>query len=88
VYEHLEEMDAATAEIRAASLLAGLGFTKDMQNKRTKEFSGGWRMRIALARALFISVRLNGLQASSRLDGYTGVRHARCSQESSLCDGS
>jgi ATP-binding cassette, subfamily F, member 2 len=34
--------------------LHGLGFTKDMQNKRTREFSGGWRMRIALARALFV----------------------------------
>jgi hypothetical protein len=31
----------------------GLGFDKDMQGKATKEFSGGWRMRIALAQALF-----------------------------------
>jgi ABC-type dipeptide/oligopeptide/nickel transport system ATPase subunit len=34
--------------------LQGLSFTPEMQRKRTKEFSGGWRMRIALARALFI----------------------------------
>jgi ATP-binding cassette subfamily F protein 3 len=34
--------------------LQGLSFTPEMQLKRTKEFSGGWRMRIALARALFI----------------------------------
>ena len=54
VYERLEEMDAATAEARAATILHGLGFTKAMQAKRTKEFSGGWRMRIALARALFL----------------------------------
>ena len=33
---------------------SGLGFDKDMQRKKTREFSGGWRMRIALARALFI----------------------------------
>ena len=54
VYERLEEMDAATAEARASKILCGLGFTADKQNKKTKEFSGGWRMRIALARALFI----------------------------------
>lgn len=47
-------MDAATTEARAAQLLHGLGFTKKMQNKRTRDFSGGWRMRIALARALFV----------------------------------
>lgn len=32
----------------------GLSFTPEMQRKATKTFSGGWRMRIALARALFI----------------------------------
>jgi ATPase subunit of ABC transporter with duplicated ATPase domains len=56
IYERLEEMDASTAEYRASSILAGLGFTPAMQAKRTREFSGGWRMRIALSRALFISV--------------------------------
>ena len=54
IYERLEEMDAATAEMRAAKILHGLGFSKEMQNKKTKDFSGGWRMRISLARALFI----------------------------------
>ena len=34
-------------------VLSGLGFDKDMQSRATKTFSGGWRMRIALARALF-----------------------------------
>ena len=38
----------------AATILAGLGFDTDMQNRPTKEFSGGWRMRIALAQALFM----------------------------------
>jgi ATP-binding cassette subfamily F protein 2 len=42
------------AEVRAASILHGLGFNKEMQNKKTRDFSGGWRMRIALARALFV----------------------------------
>ncbi len=39
-------------------LITGLGFTPEKQNKKTKEFSGGWRMRIALARALFIQPTL------------------------------
>ncbi|KAK1266375.1 ABC transporter F family member 1 [Acorus gramineus] len=55
VYERLEAMDAATAEKRAAEILHGLGFNKDMQAKKTRDFSGGWRMRIALARALFMN---------------------------------
>jgi len=38
---------------RAAKILCGLGFSKEDQKKKTKEFSGGWRMRLALARALF-----------------------------------
>ena len=50
----LEALDAATTEARAAQLLHGLGFTKTMQAKATRDFSGGWRMRIALARALFV----------------------------------
>lgn len=54
VYERLDAMDAATAEVRARSILRGLGFTHEMQGKLTKDFSGGWRMRVSLARALFI----------------------------------
>ncbi|EFJ16470.1 hypothetical protein SELMODRAFT_116581 [Selaginella moellendorffii] len=55
IYERLEAMDSATAEKRAAEILHGLGFTKKMQAKSTRDFSGGWRMRIALARALFMN---------------------------------
>jgi ATP-binding cassette subfamily F protein 2 len=58
VYERLEELDATTAEARASKILNGLGFTAEKQQKKTKEFSGGWRMRIALARALFIQPTL------------------------------
>jgi ATPase subunit of ABC transporter with duplicated ATPase domains len=53
VYERLEDIDSDHAESRAAQLLAGLGFDRDMQAKPTREYSGGWRMRIALAQALF-----------------------------------
>ena len=55
VYERLDALDADTAEVRARFILKGLGFTHEMQGKLTKDFSGGWRMRVALARALFIS---------------------------------
>ncbi|KAI3896777.1 hypothetical protein MKW98_009630 [Papaver atlanticum] len=54
IYERLEALDASTAEKRAAEILFGLGFNKMMQAKKTRDFSGGWRMRIALARALFM----------------------------------
>jgi ATP-binding cassette subfamily F protein 3 len=49
----LAEMESDKAESRAASILAGLGFSPERQQFATKTFSGGWRMRIALARALF-----------------------------------
>ncbi|KAF7120092.1 hypothetical protein RHSIM_Rhsim13G0098900 [Rhododendron simsii] len=55
IYERLEAMDASTAEKRAAEILFGLGFNQKMQEKKTRDFSGGWRMRIALARALFMN---------------------------------
>lgn len=42
------------AEPRARRILAGLGFTASMQEQPTTSFSGGWRMRISLARALFM----------------------------------
>jgi ATP-binding cassette subfamily F protein 2 len=53
IYERLDELDPATAEVRASKILFGLGFTDDMQARVTSSFSGGWRMRIALAQALF-----------------------------------
>uniref|UniRef100_A0A5B6ZWU0 ABC transporter domain-containing protein n=2 Tax=Davidia involucrata TaxID=16924 RepID=A0A5B6ZWU0_DAVIN len=55
IYERLDAMDASTAEKRAAEILYGLGFNKKMQAKKTRDFSGGWRMRIALSRALFMN---------------------------------
>merc|ERR1712071_524160 len=53
VYVDLEAIDADKAPARAAQILAGLGFSPEQQTKPTKQFSGGWRMRLALARALF-----------------------------------
>ena len=53
IYNRLQQIDAYTAEARAAAILSGLAFTSDMQARPTRTFSGGWRMRVALARALF-----------------------------------
>ncbi|XP_040205686.1 ATP-binding cassette sub-family F member 3 [Rana temporaria] len=53
IYSKLEEIEADKAPARASVVLAGLGFKHTMQQQLTKEFSGGWRMRLALARALF-----------------------------------
>ena len=58
VYDELEAIGAEAAESKARRILFGLGFDQEMQTKPTKMFSGGWRMRISLARALFIEPTL------------------------------
>ncbi|HKY91178.1 MAG TPA: ATP-binding cassette domain-containing protein [Nevskiaceae bacterium] len=52
IHERLHQIDAYTARSRAARLLDGLGFDVKVQDKPVAEFSGGWRMRLNLARAL------------------------------------
>ncbi|KAG8347116.1 putative ABC transporter [Trypanosoma vivax] len=54
VYERLDAIDAHSAEARASTILSGLSFTREMMRNPTKSLSGGWRMRVALARALFV----------------------------------
>jgi len=58
VYDELRAIGADQAEPKARRLLAGLGFSKEMQDRATNKFSGGWRMRVSLARALFIEPTL------------------------------
>merc|ERR1712018_687741 len=58
VYDELRAIGADQAEPKARRLLAGLGFDKEMQARATNKFSGGWRMRVSLARALFIEPTL------------------------------
>ena len=54
IYERSEAMDPSTFEVRASRILVGLGFNKKTIHKKTKDMSGGWRMRVALGKALFI----------------------------------
>ncbi|XP_010931931.1 ABC transporter F family member 4 [Elaeis guineensis] len=58
LYERLQLLGSDAAEAQASKILAGLGFTKEMQVRPTRSFSGGWRMRISLARALFMQPTL------------------------------
>jgi len=53
VYEQCEALEVDKAPARAAVILSGLGFSSAGQRAATRTFSGGWRMRLALARALF-----------------------------------
>lgn len=54
IYEKLADMDAYSAPAKASRLLTGLGFSEDQLSEPFSSFSGGWRMRVALAAALFV----------------------------------
>lgn len=66
LYDRQDELDPATFETRASVILIGLGFKAHASeseggstiHKKTCDMSGGWRMRVALARALFISPKI------------------------------
>jgi len=53
IHERLRAIGAEAAPARAAAILAGLGFDEAAQQRPVREYSGGWRMRVALATALF-----------------------------------
>jgi ATP-binding cassette, subfamily F, member 3 len=54
IYTRLDEIDAYEAPARASTILAGLGFDDEAQQSPISNYSGGWRMRVALAAALFL----------------------------------
>ena len=53
IYDRLQAIEADSAPARAATILAGLGFDAEAQARPVDSFSGGWRMRVALATVLF-----------------------------------
>ena len=53
IQTRLVDIEAHSAPARAAAILSGLGFSSEDQNRPCSEFSGGWRMRVALAATLF-----------------------------------
>ena len=53
IQTRLVDIEAHSAPARAAAILSGLGFSVEDQNRPCSEFSGGWRMRVALAATLF-----------------------------------
>jgi len=69
VHERLNAIDAHAAPSRAARILVGLGFDEEMQHRPLESFSGGWRMRVALASLLFSAPELLLLdEPSNHLD--------------------
>ena len=86
IYERLDEIDPNTFESRASELLHALGFTQMMIHRPTKDMSGGWRMRVALAKALFAEPTLLlldeptnhlDLEACVWLEGYL-AKYKKC----------
>lgn len=53
IHTRLADIESHSAEARAAAILSGLGFDTEAQMRPCKDFSGGWRMRVALAAVLF-----------------------------------
>ncbi len=66
LYDRISALDESTFQSRASTLLHGLGFSQEMMAKKTRDMSGGWRMRVALAKALFIKPTLLLLDEPSK----------------------
>ena len=67
IYQQLNAIDADRAPARAAEILNGLGFSNADLDRPMAEFSGGWRMRVALAAALFAEPDLLAARRADQL---------------------
>jgi ATP-binding cassette subfamily F protein 3 len=74
IHTRLADIDSHSAEARAAAILAGLGFDEAAQQQPCSSFSGGWRMRVALAATLFTRPDLLLLDEPTN----TSTSKARC----------
>lgn len=74
IQKKLVDMEAETGPSRASALLAGLGFDDADQKKPTRAFSGGWRMRLALARALFVKPDVSKISGQRLMKPATHAR--------------
>src|SRR5207344_2391535 len=78
IHDRLNAIDAHGAPARAARLLAGLGFDEEAQHRPLDTFSGGWRMRVALAALLFSEPDLLLLdEPSNRSEEHTSELQSR-----------
>ena len=73
IHTRLADIDAHSAPARAAAILAGLGFDTAAQERPLDDFSGGWRMRVALAATLFVAPDLLLLDEPSNYLDLEGV---------------
>jgi ATP-binding cassette subfamily F protein 3 len=74
----LNDIDAHSAPSRAATILAGLGFDAEAQSRSCREFSGGWRMRVALAAVLFLEPEILLLDARCGLRAISRPIRTQC----------
>jgi hypothetical protein len=81
VLEQLEHIGAATAHTRASAMLRGLQFSSEQMAGPVASLSGGWRMRVALAQALFqvmpVSDHLPWLCVRAAMIPWSRFRHCR-----------
>ena len=77
IYQRLNAIDADRAPAKAAEILSGLGFSNDDLARPMAEFSGGWRMRVALAAALVCRARCSLARRADQLPRSRGRAVAR-----------